>query len=163
MEQVLKEKLELFAAQYPKFADGRIDYSHAHDVAAVVVFVMYDEKLLLLKRSDQVRSYKNKWDVIAGFYDEFVEPEEKALEELREEAGIVAEDIELLKPGKLFARHDEALNGTFYNVPVLVRLKTQKEIVLDFEHTEYAWTTFDQLKNYDLSVQFSAEVLDMFE
>lgn len=163
MQTEIQEKLTQMAAQYPAFPDGRINYTGATEACAVVVFVRCKDKILLMKRSDQVQWYKGKWDVIAGYYDEFVEPEVKALEELREEGGILPEDIASMKVGKMFTKKDAVLGTTWDDVPVLVELKSQKEIVLDFEHTEYVWVSFDELKKYDMAVPFSADFLKLFE
>ncbi len=163
MEQALKEKLQEFDAKYNHFPDGRIDYSHTDAACAVILFVMYRDELLLMKRSEHVRAYQNKWDVAAGYYDEMVEPEEKAYEELKEEAGISKGDVASMQVGKMFMRHDADFGSTWFNVPILVTLNCKPNVVLDFEHTEFAWVTFDQLKNYDLSVEFSADILHYFE
>jgi len=143
------EKIKEFSEQLPHFEDGRIDYTDA-DVAPVLsVFVFYNEKLLLLKRSDKVANYKGKWNVVVGFLDDTKPIREKALEELAEETKITESDIKSIHESPYFELPDKSINKTWLVQPVLVYLKKQPEIILDWEHTEYQWIKPEDLTNYD--------------
>jgi 8-oxo-dGTP pyrophosphatase MutT (NUDIX family) len=49
---------------------------------------MKGDKLLILKRSDKVGTYKGLWGGVAGYVEENEEPYETALKEIKEEVGI---------------------------------------------------------------------------
>ena len=54
-------------------------------------------KILIMKRSDKVRTYKGMWGVAAGYIEEDETPLETAYKEIREETGIEGEYLTLLK------------------------------------------------------------------
>ena len=56
---------------------------------AVTCLLINDEgKLLILKRSDKVRTYRCLWGGIAGYVEENEDPYDTAVKEIREEVGI---------------------------------------------------------------------------
>ena len=91
-EKILKI-IEEFYKKLPKFKDGRIDYSNSDTAPVVTVFIKYKDKILLLKRSDKVRTYQGKWNTVAGYLDELKSTQEKAIEEIKEELGVEKNDI----------------------------------------------------------------------
>ncbi|MBI4017455.1 MAG: NUDIX domain-containing protein, partial [Candidatus Aenigmarchaeota archaeon] len=97
----------------PHFPDGRINYTTSASAPVVVVFVRYKDKILLLKRGDRVLTYKNKWQTVAGYWDEPVRAREKILEELREEIGIRKRDIASMKIGAVRRDTDAAIGKTW--------------------------------------------------
>lgn len=56
-----------------------------------------DGDLLILKRSNRVRTYKGLWGGVAGYIEKNEEPYDTALKEIREEAGLEKEDVTLVK------------------------------------------------------------------
>ncbi len=54
---VLEKILQEFSEKLPKFPDGRIDYSGSDKAPVLTCFVKFGDKILLLKRSDKVRTY----------------------------------------------------------------------------------------------------------
>jgi len=145
IEDVLKE----FAETFPKFPDGRIDYSRSNVALVITVFVRYKDTILLLKRSDRVSTYKGKWNTVAGYLDEIRPVEEKVLEELREELGIGKEDILSIYLADSFEFNDSNIGKTWIVTPVLVELSKKPEIRLDWEHTDFKWILPEELKNFD--------------
>jgi len=133
----------------PKFPDGRIDFSKSNVAPVITVFVKYGDKILLLKRSDKVSTYKGKWNTVAGYLDEIKPIEEKVLEELREELGVGEESILSIHIADLFEFKDSRIEKTWIVTPVLVELEKEPEITLDWEHTDYTWIHPDELKNFD--------------
>src|SRR5436309_6273284 len=80
--------VESLGNKLPRFPDGRIDYTHATVAPVILCFVQWQDKILLLKRSEKVLSYKNKWNTVGGYLDELKTLRQFALDELREELGI---------------------------------------------------------------------------
>lgn len=145
----MSELLEKFSKKLPKFPDGRIDYRDSKEAAVVSVFVMCGNELLLLKRSDRVGNYKGRWNVVAGYFDELKSPEEKALEELKEETGINSDQILKIKSFPHFKLIDNEIDKVFYTFPVLVLLDKKPEIKLDWEHTEFKWVDLNNLNKFE--------------
>ncbi len=148
-ENKLREILEKFSKELPHFPDGRIDYTHAKLAPVITVFVCFEGQILLLKRSDKVGAYKNKWNAVAGFLDEVKPIEEKIKEELHEELGISLEIISLISLGEPYEYIDTAIGKTWLINPVLVTLSKKLEIKLDWEHTDFQWIDPIELKNFD--------------
>ena len=151
-EQEIKvaETLKRLAEKLPRFEDGRINYHDANEAAVLTCLVKFKDKILILKRSDKVWTYKGKWNSVAGYMDEFKPLRQKALEELNEELGISKEQISNLKLGKPFEFFDEKIKKKWIVHPVLSELKQKPEIKLDFEHTDFKWISPEEIKNYDV-------------
>lgn len=121
----------------PKFKDGRLNYTNAKRVLATTAFIFFDEKLLLLKRSEKVGSYKGRWNGISGYIDRLESVEDRMYAELSEEIGVDKENIAKIRVGVGYQFEDS--NRNFSVWPVLVVLKNKPEIKLDWEHDEYKW------------------------
>src|SRR3989344_8553514 len=142
--------IRTFYERLPKFHDGRIDYSNSDIAAVIIVFVRYKHKILLLKRSDKVRAYKNKWNSVAGYLDELKPIDEKVLEELHEELNINKNSISSMKVGKFYKFTDKKIKKTWIVNPVMVELKDKPKITLNWEHTEFLWIYPSKIKNYNI-------------
>lgn len=142
--------IEELSKKLPKFSDGRINYSNSKKAPVITVVVKYKDKILLLKRSDNVSTYKGKWQVVAGYLDEIKPLKEKVLEELREEIKVEENIIDKIKIGDYFEFEDLDIGKTWIVNPVLVELKEKPEIKLDREHTDFKWIKPEETKNYDI-------------
>lgn len=132
----------------PRFPDGRIDYSTSDLAPVVTVFVEYDNKILLLRRSDKVRSYQGLWNTVAGYIDEDKPVEEIVRKEVKEEIGIDEGMIEGVKLGEILKIDDKKIGKKWIVYPALVKLQKRPEIRLDWEHSEYKWIEPDEIGNY---------------
>ena len=137
------------AKKLPHFDDGRIDYRSSTRMPVVMCFLCYDNKVLLLKRSEHVAHYKGKWNAISGHLDELEPVEEKAFQEIEEEVGITKAEIASVKKGKIYRMEDKSIGKKWMIHPLLVRLKTRPAIRLNKEHTEYLWVDQKDLTKYD--------------
>ena len=153
-ESEIQRQVKELTKRLPRFAVGRIEYSHSDLALVVTCFVKFQEKILLLKRSSKVRTYQGKWNTVAGYIDEAKPLREKALQELSEELGIDAEDIASFTFGEPFEFHDPATNKTWRVHPVLVEVKRLVEIKLDWEHDESRWILPEEIKNFDTVPRF---------
>lgn len=149
-EIIFENVLCEFSEKLPKFSDGRIDYSISDKAPVLTCFVKFENKILLLKRSDKVRAYQGLWNSVAGYLDEFRPLEEKALEELREELGITADIIKQTKLGQPYELIDDKAKKIWVIFPVLVELNKEPDIKLDWEHTDYKWIDPVDLKSFDI-------------
>jgi isopentenyldiphosphate isomerase len=148
-EKILKIVKD-FSKKLPKFEDGRIDYSNSDTAPVITIFIKYEDKILLLKRSDKVLTYKGKWNTVAGYIDELKSIQEKIKEEVREELGIEENNFSSIFIGESYEFKDEKINKTWIVFPVLVELKNEPEIKLDWEHTEYKWVKPEEIESFDI-------------
>ncbi|MGH7843997.1 MAG: NUDIX domain-containing protein [Candidatus Binatia bacterium] len=149
-EQEIDQTIRELAGKLPQLPDGRIDYSHSDTALVITCFVKFEDKILLLQRSDKVRTYQGKWNTVAGYIDEAKPLGELALRELREEVGISAEDIADIKIGNPFEFHDPDLNKNWRVQPVLAQLRRSPEIKMDWEHTDYRWIFPREINRFDI-------------
>jgi 8-oxo-dGTP pyrophosphatase MutT (NUDIX family) len=148
-DDYIQKTLETFAKTLPRFPDGRIDYSQSKKAPVITVFIFFKDDLLLLKRSVHVKTYKGKWNSVAGYLDEIKPVKEKMLEEVYEETGIAPDTIESYHLGEPYTFTDDTNGYTWIVHSAKVLLKQKPTITLDWEHTEYTWIKPEYLKNYD--------------
>lgn len=142
------ERIEELQKSYPKFKDGRTDYTNAKIVPIVTCFIMYDGMIFLAKRGNKVRTYKGKWCTVAGYYDRPLEAIKIALNELREEASIENEQIDKSIKGVPFSYTDKDYDIEWIVHPFLF-IVNSKDITIDWEHSKMIWIDPDRLPEYD--------------
>ncbi len=145
LSEVRKLKKDL-----PSFPDGRIDYHKAKTSAAVLAFLEYNGKLLIVKRSNKVATYKGLWSVIAGYMDEIVSPKRKILQEIREETGLLSKDIRSIRLAKPFIYKDKKGGFLIIMQPAHVILKRVPRIRMDWENTSAKWVDKASIWNFNL-------------
>ena len=59
----------------------------------VTVFIEYQAKILLLRRSQNVKTMKGKWAGVSGFIEKSEPPVSRALTEIQEETGMATKNI----------------------------------------------------------------------
>ncbi|MEM0492485.1 MAG: NUDIX domain-containing protein [Candidatus Thermoplasmatota archaeon] len=116
----------------------------------VSCLLLHKDRLLILKRSKKVKTYKGWWGVIAGYIDPDEEPYERALKEIKEETGIKPDHVELINKGEPVKVEDTYENQLYEWVihPFLFKLRKNHKIHIDWEHTEYRWIKPNDIKRY---------------
>ncbi|MDH3192527.1 MAG: NUDIX domain-containing protein [Nitrosopumilus sp.] len=114
----------------------------------VTSFIKDDEKVLLLKRSNKVKTMKDLWAGISGIIEKNEEPLSRAKIEIFEEIGISEEEIKLIKAAKeMRVKSPQYENHEWQIFPFLFEVKKPK-IKLNWENSEYVWIKRDELSNY---------------
>jgi len=115
-----------------------------------------DGKLLILKRSDKVRTYKGLWGGIAGYIEENEEPYETVLKEIREETGLNKEDVIFIKQLEVIKFKDfyEGVSYDWEVFPFLFRTGKKSKIHIGWEHTNYRWITPTEIVKVDTVPHF---------
>ena len=140
---------------------GQIDYTNIRRAPVINCVVKYKDKILIVKRSAKLNFYPNYWNGISGFLDDNKTIEEKAREEVKEELGIVEEDIIYISQGDIFKQEEPKYNKTWIVHHVLVEVKYDK-IKLDWEAQEYRWILPEEAKNFDLLPGFEKVLGKLF-
>lgn len=146
----LTEQLLAYKKTLPSFSDGRINYQAAREAPIVLVIVMHEGCMLLLKRSDKVLTYQEKWNCIGGYIDEVKEPEAFVVQELQEELKVTQEHITDICPGEPLEYDDTVISIRWFVYPFRVELQRRPTIELDWEHTEHRWIDPQELLTFDI-------------
>ena len=122
--------------------------SNLHFTNIVTSFIKNDDKILILKRSDKVKSMKCLWAGISGIIENNETPLTRAKIEIFEEAGIHEEQIELLKAIQQIKISAPQYKNHEWNIfPFLFKAKNP-EIKLNWENSEFKWIEPNEIKNY---------------
>ena len=114
----------------------------------VTSFIKNKSKLLILKRSDKVRSMKNLWSGVSGIIENNEIPVNRAKIEIFEEVGIRENKIELIKSvEKIKILSPQYENHEWEIFSFLFETKETK-IKLNWENSEFKWINKNELKNY---------------
>ena len=115
----------------------------------VTSFLTYNDKILILKRSEKVRSMKGLWSGISGIIENDEEPLNRAKIEIFEEVGITEDDINLLKSANpidvISPQYD---NHEWHIFPFLFQTNVSK-INLNWENSDFEWIETNELKKFE--------------
>lgn len=112
-------------------------------IPVVTAFVHSGERVALMKRSQQVGTYKGAWAAFSGYLEQM--PLEQAYTELLEEAGLTSADIGLQGIGMPLPVEDQKENCSWLVLPFLFELRKGAEIKTDWEASEWRWHRPDDL------------------
>ena len=132
-------------------------------IAIVSVFIICNNKLLILKRSNQVATHRCLWAAISG-YLETDYPILQAYEEIREETAISFRDLRLLcqAPPVQTQHLDSDIEWNIY--AFLFAATKELPVSLNWENTDYAWVNVEHLDDYETVpnlTNFLRRLLDM--
>lgn len=117
----------------------------------VTCLLEHDGKILLLKRSQRVGTYRGLWGGVAGYVEELEDPYDTAIKEIREEAGIRIDDLELVRKGDPLEISD-TYEGKRYDwtvYPFLFHIQSKDLVHIDWEHEEYRWVHPSELRRLE--------------
>ena len=115
----------------------------------VTSFIKDNEKLLILKRSDKVKSMKGLWAGISGIIEKNEEPLKRAKIEILEEVGIIEDRITLVRSvEEMRINSPQYENHEWEIFPFLFEAKNPI-IKLNWENSEFKWINVEELKNYE--------------
>lgn len=115
----------------------------------VTSFIRDNDKLLLLKRSDKVKSMKGLWAGISGIIEKNEEPLTRAKIEIFEEVGITEDKITLIKSAEeMRVNSPQYENHEWEIFPFLFEAKNPT-IKLNWENSEFKWINLEELDNFE--------------
>ena len=115
----------------------------------VTSFIQDEQKLLILRRSNKVKTMKGLWAGISGIIEKNETPLTRAKIEIYEETGISEDKIRLVKNAEKLRIHSPQYENHEWEIfPFLFEAKNP-DIKLNWENSEYRWITINELKNYN--------------
>lgn len=148
-EAELQGWLEKALDKYGLYEGKAVNYTHADKAPIVMCTVVCGDELLLVKRGYGLADAEGYWSTVNGFIDEIKPVKEIAQQEVKEELGLDA-SLDDIKVAKSYTLGNPKEKRKYIVFACLITLKSKPEIVLDREHTDYAWTTREQLKSYEM-------------
>lgn len=115
----------------------------------VTCFLEHDARVMILRRSEQVSTYRGKWAGVSGYVEEGTTPREQAWTEIKEEAGLDREDVELVKEGQPLEVVDAGLQRKWIVHPFRFRVLKPERIRIDWEHTEAEWIAPEDIGRHE--------------
>ena len=114
----------------------------------VTSFIKNNNKILILKRSDKVRSMKGLWSGVSGIIENTEVPKDRAEIEIYEELGIKKDKIILLKSAEKIKISSPQYENHEWEVFSYLFETMETKIKLNWENSEFKWINLDELKNY---------------
>jgi len=119
-----------------------------HKTKIVTSFLKNSDKVLLLKRSGEVKSMKNLWAGISGIIEGDEKPIKRAEIEIFEEAGIRKSNITLVKEGEIVLIESPQYTNHQWEVYPFLFSCSNKEIKLNWENSDSRWINMNELNNF---------------
>lgn len=106
-------------------------------IPVVTAFAYQGKKIALIKRSEEVGTYRGFWAAFSGYIERL--PLNQARTELKEEAGLSANEAQLSGIGIPFPVDDDETGARWLVFPFLFKLEEGVEIETDWEAAEWGW------------------------
>lgn len=136
---ILKEYLE---TRLSKVDDESLEEKHV-----VTCFLEHDNKILILRRSNKVGTYRRSWAGVSGYIE--TSDTDQAYTEISQETQLFKNDVKLIKKGKPVEVIDRNLNRKWIVHPFLFHVRAPDKIKIDWEHTEARWVKPNELSKYE--------------
>ena len=115
----------------------------------VTSFIKDNDKFLLLKRSNKVKTMKGLWAGISGIIENEEDPLIRAKIEIFEELGITEDKIKFLKAASKMIVHSPQYENHEWEIFPFLFESSNPTIKLNWENSEYKWVTVNEIRNYD--------------
>ena len=113
----------------------------------VTSFIKNNNKILILKRSTNVKSMKGLWSGVSGIIENNEKPLDRAKIEIFEEIGI--EKVSLTKKIEKMIISSPHYKNHRWEVFAFLFETEKIEVKLNWENSEFKWIRTDELKNYE--------------
>jgi PncC family amidohydrolase len=142
VETALTQLKEYLQKHVSESEDSTMDEKHV-----VTCFLEHGRKILILRRSRKVGTYRRSWAGVSGYIE--TNDIDQAFTEIRQETQLYQKDLKLVKKGEPLEVIDKNLNRRWIVHPFLFHVKAPDKIKIDWEHTESRWIKPSELKKYD--------------
>lgn len=129
------------------------------EIQSVTCFLEYQGSILILLRSDQVRSYKGIWGGVSGRIQDERTPLGQAELEVKEETGLCGDDIESVNEGQVLVFDDNEVKIHKVVYPFLFKIKDPNKVKIDWEHIQMKWIKPFEIEQYQTMPQLKETML----
>ena len=119
-----------------------------HKTKIVTTFLTNSDKILLLKRSQKVKSMKNLWAGISGIIEGDEKPLNRAKIEVYEEVGMEESNIKLIKEGDVILIESPQYENHQWEVYPFLFSCHNRDIKLNWENSDSKWINVNELNNF---------------
>ena len=119
-----------------------------HKTKIVTTFLTNSDKILLLKRSQKVKSMKNLWAGISGIIEGDEEPVKRTKIEVYEEVGIEESNIKLIKEGDVILIESPQYENHQWEVYPFLFSCDNREVKLNWENSDSKWISVNELNDF---------------
>ena len=141
-EMALTSLKEYLQKRLGDVVDSTMEEKHV-----VTCFLEHRGKILILRRSSRVGTYRRSWAGVSGYIE--TNADDQAFTEISEETELYKKDLKLIKKGKPLEVIDKDLNRKWIVHPFLFHVRAPEKIKTDWEHTEVKWIKPGELKKYE--------------
>ena len=115
----------------------------------VTSFIRDNNKLLILKRSNKVKTMKELWSGISGIIEKNEVPLKRAKIEIFEEAGIIEDEIKLIKAAEEMRINSPQYKNHEWEIFPFLFEATNPTINLNWENSDFRWIRAEELETYE--------------
>ena len=119
-----------------------------HKTKIVTTFLTNSGKILLLKRSEEVKTMKNLWAGISGIIENNEKPLNRAIIEIFEEVGMKKSEVKLLKEGDVIMIESPQYENHQWEVYPFLFSCNHKEIKLNWENSDAQWIDVEAINDF---------------
>ncbi len=115
----------------------------------VTSFITNNDKFLLLKRSEKVKTMKGLWSGVSGIIEKNEEPLIRAKIEIFEELGIVGDKLKLLKSAEQIKVNSPQYENHQWEIFPFLFAAENPSIKLNWENSDYKWIEPKDLEKFE--------------
>ena len=119
------------------------------------------DEVLLLRRSQQVGTYRGRWAGVSGYVEE-ADPLTQAYREVEEEVGLTREEVSLVGAGEPLEVVDAEAERRWIVHPFLFEVGTDTQVRVDWEHTEARWVRPDDVFAFETVPQLAEALMCVY-
>ena len=119
------------------------------------------DEVLLLRRSQQVGTYRGRWAAVSGYLEE-ADALAQAYREMEEEAGLTRDDVSLLQTGDPLVVVDAEAGRRWIVHPFLFEVRPDAQVRVDWEHTEARWVRPEELSAFETVPQLAEALMRVY-
>jgi 8-oxo-dGTP diphosphatase len=119
------------------------------------------DEILLLRRSQQVGTYRGRWAGVSGYIEE-TNALTQAYTEIEEETGLAREGVQLLRTGDPLEVVDAEADRRWIVHPFLFEVEEPDRIRTDWEHIETRWIRPEDIFRYETVPQLAETLMRVY-
>jgi hypothetical protein len=122
---------------------GTVDLPGVRATPVVSAILRNRGRILIVRRSDAVGSFRGRWSAISGYLEGREDPKARAVREVREETGI--RGLKFRTAGQPILARD---NAKVYVVHPFLFTASTRRVRLDYENVEFRWVRPEELDRF---------------